>query len=79
MEAVDSTAQTCYSEAMTTQTTERLESLLLSVERAKYGDSNDRELEALRDALDEAISLIPAVIDTEAIEEAAEAEYLGEL
>lgn len=46
-----------------------LELALLEVERAKYGDSNDGEIDALNCALDEALSLLrrdrPTLTDEE--------------
>jgi hypothetical protein len=53
--------------------TETLEAALLRAAKAAYSDSNDAEIEALRDALDEATSLLPddIVLDLTAIDQAA--------
>jgi len=49
--------------------TDELTRLLREVEKAKYGDSNDREIELLGDALDEALCLLgverPTLTDEE--------------
>lgn len=53
---------------MTTQTTATLEAALLRCAKNVYRDSNDREIDGLRYALDEALALIPAVIDFDRID-----------
>lgn len=52
----------------TTPDTSTLEAALLRCAKNVYRDSNDREIDGLRDALDEALALIPAAIDHDAID-----------